>query len=295
MDEIFELSDYITVMRDGKTISTGPVTEFNREDIIKMMVGREVSSVYPAVKPASKELALEVKGLTRKKTFQNVDLKLYKGEILGMAGLVGAGRTEIVQAICGLDPRESGDIFVEGKKINITDVRSGIAAGITLATEDRRKYGVVMGRSIKENITLPSLYKFSTAGFIDKKTERAEAQKFFDKMRIKAIGLNTEAYTLSGGNQQKLVLAKWMMSNPKILILDEPTRGIDVGAKHEIYELMRDMAESGVAIIMISSELPELIGMSHRVYVVAGGKIAGELPKEDISQVNIMNLATGGK
>jgi ABC-type sugar transport system ATPase subunit len=295
MDEIFELSDYITVMRDGKTIETGPISQFNRENIIKMMVGREVSSVYPVVKPPSEEVVLEVKGLSRGKAFRDINFTLRKGEILGIAGLVGAGRTEIVQAVCGLDPRDSGDIFVQGKRVKITDVQSGIRAGITLATEDRRKYGVIMGRSIKENITLPNLYKFSIAGFLNKKIEISEALKFFDKMRIKALGLNTEAYTLSGGNQQKLVLAKWMMSNPKILILDEPTRGIDVGAKHEIYELMRDMAESGVGIIMISSELPELIGMSHRVYVVAEGRIAGELTKENINQVNIMNLATGGK
>jgi ABC-type sugar transport system ATPase subunit len=295
MDEIFELSDYITVMRDGKTIETGPIDQFNRDNIIRMMVGREVTSVYPVVKPPTEELALEVKGLSRGDTFRDINLKLYKGEILGIAGLVGAGRTEIVQAICGLDSRDRGDIFVEGKQVKITDVRSGIRAGITLATEDRRKYGVIMGRSIKENITLPNLYKFSTAGFLRKALERSEARVFFDKMRIKALGLNTEAYTLSGGNQQKLVLAKWMMSAPKILILDEPTRGIDVGAKHEIYELMRDMAESGVAVIMISSELPELIGMSHRIYVIAEGVIAGELRKEEISQINIMNLATGGK
>jgi ABC-type sugar transport system ATPase subunit len=295
MDEIFELSDCITVMRDGKTIRTGPVAEFDRDNIIRMIVGREIASVYPAVKPPEKEIVLDVQGLCRGKTFQDVNIKLYKGEILGIAGLVGAGRTEIVQAICGLDLRDKGDIFVEGRQVKITDVQSGIRAGITLATEDRRKFGVVMGFSIKHNITLPNLYQFLRFIFIDKRHERTEAQKYFEKMRIKAISLNTEAYTLSGGNQQKLVLAKWMMSKPKILILDEPTRGIDVGAKYEIYELMRDMAESGAAIIMISSELPELIGMSHRVYVVAEGRIAGELPKEAVSQVNIMNLATGGK
>ena len=295
MDEIFELSDFITVMRDGKTIRTGPVAEFDRDNIIRAMVGRDVSSVYPPVKPPLKEIALEVKGLSRRNTFEDVDFKLYKGEILGIAGLVGAGRTEIVQAVSGLDPRDKGDVFVEGKQVQISGTQSGINAGITLATEDRRKFGVVMGASVKENITLPNLRQFLKFIFIDKKQEKAEAQKYFDKMRIKAIGLNTAAYTLSGGNQQKLVLAKWMMSRPKILILDEPTRGIDVGAKHEIYELMRDMAESGVAIIMISSELPELIGMSHRVYVVAEGRIAGELSRDAISQVNIMNLATGGK
>lgn len=295
MDEIFELSDYVTIMRDGKTIRTGLITEFDRDNVIRAMVGRDISSVYPPVKPPLKEIALEVKGLSRGKTFRDVSFKLYKGEILGIAGLVGAGRTEIVQAITGLDPRDRGDIFVEAKQVHITDTQSGINAGITLATEDRRKFGVVMGASVKENITLPNLRRFLKFIFIDKKAEKAAAQKYFDRMRIKAIGLNTAAYTLSGGNQQKLVLAKWMMSRPRILILDEPTRGIDVGAKYEIYELMRDMAENGVAIIMISSELPELIGMSHRVYVVAEGRIAGELHKEEISQVNIMNLATGGK
>jgi ABC-type sugar transport system ATPase subunit len=282
-------------MRDGKTIRTGSVAEFDRDNIIRAMVGRDITSVYPHVKPPQGEIALDVRGLSRGKIFENVSFKLYKGEILGIAGLVGSGRTEIVQAISGLDRRDSGEILVDGRQVNITDTQSSIGAGITLATEDRRKFGIVPGASVKENITLPNLQQFLRFIFIDKKTEKAGAQKFFEKMRIKAIGLNTAAYTLSGGNQPKLVLAKWMMSRPKILILDEPTRGIDVGAKHEIYELMRDMAESGVAIIMISSELPELISMSHRVYVVAEGRIAGELQKQDISQLNIMNLATGGK
>ena len=211
-----------------------------------------------------------------------------------MAGLVGAGRTETVRAICGLDPFESGELILDGKTYTSMTVKEAINNGLVMATEDRRKYGIIPCRSIKENISLPNLKNLSRAGFLNKKKEKEEVQDYFKRLRIKANSMNVDAYTLSGGNQQKLVLAKWLMSNPKVLILDEPTRGIDVGAKYEIYELMNEMAEAGMAVLMISSELPELIGMCKRIYVMAEGEIKGELENEDISQVSVMQLATGG-
>ena len=212
-----------------------------------------------------------------------------------MAGLVGAGRTETVRAICGLDPFESGELILDGKTYTSMTVKEAIDNGLVMATEDRRKYGIIPCRSIKENISLPNLKNLSRAGFLNKKKEKEQVQDYFKRLRIKANSMNVDAYTLSGGNQQKLVLAKWLMSNPKVLILDEPTRGIDVGAKYEIYELMNEMAETGMAVLMISSELPELIGMCKRIYVMAEGEIKGELENEDISQVSVMHLATGGQ
>ena len=294
MEEVFELSDYITIMRDGHSIQTGPISEFDEKKVISAMVGREVENIYPVKKGEPGKVLLEVKDLNAGRTTRNINLKLRAGEIVGMAGLVGAGRTETVRAICGLDPFESGELVLDGKTYTSMTVKEAINNGLVMATEDRRKYGIIPCRSIKENISLPNLKSLCKAGFLNKKKEKEQVQDYFKRLRIKANSMNVDAYTLSGGNQQKLVLAKWLMSNPKVLILDEPTRGIDVGAKYEIYELMNEMAEAGMAVLMISSELPELIGMCKRIYVMAEGEIKGELENEDISQVSVMQLATGG-
>ena len=259
------------------------------------MVGREVSNLYPDAKGTPGEVLLEVKGLNAGPKTRNVSLKLRAGEIVGMAGLVGAGRTETVRAIGGMDPIESGEIILEGKTYTSMAIGQAIENGLVMATEDRRKYGIIPCRSIKENISLSSLKSLCRAGFINRKKEKMKVQTYFDRLRIKANNMNVEALTLSGGNQQKLVLAKWMMVNPKVMILDEPTRGIDVGAKYEIYELMTEMAAAGMAVLMISSELPELLGMCKRIYVMAEGEIKGELKDDEISQVSVMRLATGGK
>lgn len=295
MEEIFRLSDYVTIMRDGKSIQTGPISDFDEVKVITAMVGREVSNLYPDAKGTPGEMLLEVKGLNAGPKTRNVSLKLRAGEIVGMAGLVGAGRTETVRAICGMDPIESGEIILEGKTYTSMAIGQAIENGLVMATEDRRKYGIIPCRSIKENISLPSLKSLCRAGFINRKKEKMKVQTYFDRLRIKANNMNVEALTLSGGNQQKLVLAKWMMVNPKVMILDEPTRGIDVGAKYEIYELMTEMAAAGMAVLMISSELPELLGMCKRIYVMAEGEIKGELKDDEISQVSVMRLATGGK
>ena len=241
------------------------------------------------------KVLLEVKDMNAGRTSRHISLNLRAGEIVGMAGLVGAGRTETVRAICGLEPFESGEIILDGRTYTGMTVNQAIENGLVMATEDRRKYGIIPCRSIKENISLPNLKELCRSGFINQKKEQGLVQAYFERLRIKANSMNVDAFTLSGGNQQKLVLAKWLMSNPKVLILDEPTRGIDVGAKYEIYELMNEMAEAGMAVLMISSELPELIGMCRRIYVMAEGEIKGELKNEEISQVSIMRLATGGE
>ena len=295
MDEVFELSDDVTIMRDGKFVGTYPIAEVNRDEIIAMMVGRTVENIYPERDTPIGDILFEVNELCCGKLYQNVSFHVKKGEIVGFAGLVGAGRTEIMRAIAGLDPYDSGDIFLEKKKINPKSVTNAVDAGIMMATEDRRRYGLIPIRSIKENITLAGLKKLCKGPFINKKRENKEAMVYFNRMRVKAPSLNTPTYTLSGGNQQKAVLAKWMMANPKVFIMDEPTRGIDVGAKFEIYNLMNEMIREGMSIIMISSELPELLGMCDRIYIVCEGRINGEIAREEFTQERIMNLATGGK
>ncbi len=295
MEEVFNLSDYVTIMRDGKTIKTAPISEFTEHDVICMMVGREVSSIYPQRDVKLGPDVLKVTSLNKKGVFQDVNIHVQAGEIVGFAGLVGAGRTEIVRAVCGMDPYDSGEIEVDGKKLTPVTIKNAIDHGLVMASEDRRKDGIIGTRSIKENISLPNLSELSNAGFVDKKKEKAAVQVFFDRLRVKANSLNVPSYTLSGGNQQKIVLARWMMAKPKVLVLDEPTRGIDVGAKHEIYEIMNEMANQGMGVIMISSELPELLGMCKRIYVVAEGRIAGELKGGEITQERVMAYATGGK
>ena len=292
MEEIFRLSDYVTIMRDGRSIKTAPVSEFSERDVISMMVGREVSNLYPQHQEHLGGDVLKVSDLSGGR-FQNVSFHVRAGEIVGFAGLVGAGRTEIVRAACGFDPVSGGTVTICGEELRPLNIKNAIGHG--LASEDRRKYGIVGSRSIKENVSLPNLQILSKGGFIQHGKERGAVKVFFDRLRIKANSLNVPAYTLSGGNQQKVVLAKWMMASPKVLILDEPTRGIDVGAKYEIYEIMNEMAAAGMGVVMISSELPELLGMCKRVYVVAEGRIAGELTGSELTQEKVMAYATGGK
>ena len=295
MEEVFRLSDYITIMRDGHSIKTGPVSEFDEKAVISMMVGREIDSIYPERDEKPGGIVLDVKGL-RGAAFHDISFNVRAGEIIGFAGLVGAGRSEIVSAIFGLDPYSEGEITLEGKPFAVRgNIRKAIDSGIVMATEDRRKFGLIPTRPIKENISLPYLKMFSRFGLLRLKEEWTETKKYFDRLRVRALGLNTVVSTLSGGNQQKVILAKWLLSKPKVLIMDEPTRGIDVGAKHEIYEIMNELADEGVAIIMISSELPELIGMCKRIYVVADGQINGMLKGDEITQESVMTYATGGK
>jgi inositol transport system ATP-binding protein len=294
LDEIFRIADYISVFRDGKHIKTGLAGEFDKNKIIALMVGRELTNIYPKeTVPIGSEL-MRVEGLGREGIFENISFSVRKGEILGVSGLMGAGRTEIVRAIFGIDPKSSGKIVVEGKEVAIKNVSDAIEHGIVMLSENRRKYGFIPVGSVKENISLVALKYFFKSKLVKHKKEKETAQRMIAMLTIKTPTLDTMITNLSGGNQQKVVLAKWLLAKPKVLILDEPTRGIDVGAKFEIYKIMCNLAREGVAIIMISSELPELIGMSDRIIVISGGKLTGELNREEATQVKIMEYATRG-
>jgi inositol transport system ATP-binding protein len=296
MDEIFRIADWITVMRDGRHIRTAPKEEYTPESLVKLMVGRELSNVYPKETVPVGEPVLEVEHMTSARSgVTDISLTVRAGEIVGLAGLMGAGRTETVRTIFGLEPMDSGTIRVQGREVRIRRVADAVDCGIAMASEDRRRFGLVLCRSILENISHASLGSVSTRGFIRRREEGREVARQFEQLRVKATGPDVAVRTLSGGNQQKVVLAKWMMARPKLLILDEPTRGIDVGAKYEIYKLMTELARSGIGIIMISSELPEFIGMCDRAYTMFEGRITGELAREEMTQENIVMLSTGGK
>lgn len=295
MEEIFKIADRISVMRDGEYIGTKAVSETNRAELINMMVGRTLNEQFPTIEKEIGEIVLKVKNISTNALLKNVSLVLRKGEILGLAGLVGAGRTEIARAIYGADAISSGEIIINGKKAHITKPADGIKNGIALIPEDRKKHGVLLGMSIRDNISFISIKDISKATIVDIKTDRELAQNFVEKLRIKTPGIEQLSKNLSGGNQQKVVLAKSLAGNSNIIIFDEPTRGIDVGAKQEIYTLMNELVKEGMAIIMISSEMPELLGMSDRIMVMHEGKITGELAKDEATQEKILELASGDK
>lgn len=293
MDEIFRIADEISILRDGCIVETRAKDDFDIQSVINMMVGRELAGDYPKEHLAQDELLLDVKNFSGPSGFTDVNFHVKKGEIVGFAGLVGAGRTEVVRALFGLDPHSSGSIELHSKEIKIKKVQDSIKNGIVMLSEDRRRYGLVLIRDVKENVTLSSLGKFFNGGTLSVSRERNEVEKVCESMRIKTPSIDTQVSTLSGGNQQKIVLGKWMMQNPELLILDEPTRGIDVGAKYEIYKLMTDLVRKGKSIVMVSSELPELLGMCDRIYVMDGGEISGELERDNFSQETIMKYAMG--
>ena len=296
MEEVFELSDYITVIRDGEVIDSRPTSEFDHATVIKMMVGREMSQTYPKETVPIGEVCLEVKDLVLNDKIRDIDLYCRKGEIVGISGMVGAGRTEVSRAIAGLDKYRSGQIFVDGTEVKIRSVRDAIKNGIVTVTEDRRRSGFIGLRSILQNIALPNLDSFEVGKvFVNRRAEREKTTEMARSLNVKAPSVDTLMYTLSGGNQQKAILAKWMLRNPKIFIMDEPTRGIDVGAKYEIYKLITNMIKSGMAVIMISSELSELLGMCDRIYVMSAGRLMGEVQREQFSSETIMALASGGQ
>jgi len=295
MDEIFKIADMVTVFRDGKWVDTKPIEELNINKIISMMVGRELNQIFPKEKVPIGETVLEVKNLTKKGVFSDVSFSIRKGEILGVAGLMGAGRSEVMNAIFGIDRFDRGEIYIDGKKVDITCPRDAIANGIGMVTEDRKLFGLVLCRSVLENITYASLDELSNWIFTNKKNEVNASE-----MMIKTLSIRTPSYkqkvgSLSGGNQQKVVLANWLLTKPKILILDEPTRGIDVGAKAEIHKLMSQFAKEGMAIIMVSSELPEILGMSDNIMVMHEGQVKGMLSKDEATQEKILHYAMGGK
>ena len=300
MEEIFKIADRLTVMRDGQYIGTVRAAETTKDEIIKMMVGRDMSEQYPKDPTEKGEVALEVKELSYtppegsfRRSLKNISLYVRHGEVLGIAGLAGAGRSEFFECLAGVHHGETeGHIYIEGKEVSIKTPSDAIKAGISFATEDRKGTGLVLSRSIGENMSLPLLKKFSPMFFMKTSEEKNIWQKQMETLRIKAPGAKTPASSLSGGNQQKVVLAKWLMTEPKILLLDEPTRGIDVGAKAEIYQLINNLAKQGMAIIVLSSELPEVIGISDRIVTFCEGELTGEFLQKDATQEKLLESAT---
>lgn len=292
MDEIFRIADDITVIRDGKSIISGPAESFDEDSIITHMVGRSIDNVYPKEIVPIGDIAFEAKNLCSKEMFQDVSFHVRKGEIVGMAGLVGAGRSEVCRAIFGLDPLDSGEITLCGKKYVPKDVTHAIKNKILMITEDRKKEGIIGVRSCRENITISS-HRLEKGVFINLKKEVQDAVRMSDMLKVRFAGIETPIGSLSGGNQQKVLLARWLMLDSDLLILDEPTRGIDVGAKLEIYNIMTDLAKKGYAILMISSEMPELLGMCDRIYIMSQGYMKGCLDRDEFDQERIMQMATG--
>lgn len=295
MEEIFAICDRITVMRDGKTVDTKAIPATNFDEVVRKMVGRELTDRFPTRNHSLGETVLQVKGLTKKDSFENINFSVCAGEIVGVSGLMGAGRTEIMRTIFGLDSSDSGEIWINGKKVQIKTPVQAVKLGIGFITEDRKDEGLILDFSIKDNIVLPTLASFAPKGIIREKSETDFVNMLIKRLTVKTKSKDIAVGRLSGGNQQKVVIAKWVGIGPKLLILDEPTRGVDVGAKREIYQLMNELTERGVAIIMVSSELPEILGMSDRILVVHEGKVNGELLKENATQEKIMTLATGGQ
>jgi ribose transport system ATP-binding protein len=294
MDEIAQIGTTITVLRDGRRIGTVKVGEVDVDVLIRMIVGRELSEKFPPRRTEIGDVVLKVNSVSRTQILHNISFELHQGEILGVAGLVGAGRTELVRAIFGVDQIDNGEIEISGQKVRIASAEQAKKLGLALLPEDRKSQGIVGCLSVKENISLAALERFSTRGVLNLKREAEAAQLYKSRLRIKTPHLNTEIASLSGGNQQKVILARWLATRAKIFIFDEPTRGIDVGAKTEIYQLMNELVAQGVAILMVSSELPEIMGMSDRVLVMRRGEIVGVFDKTEMTDERILNAAFYG-
>ncbi|WP_199425824.1 xylose ABC transporter ATP-binding protein [Thermaerobacillus caldiproteolyticus] len=302
LNEVMELADTVTVLRDGQTVSSDPIEELSEDKIITKMVGRELNELFPYEPRPIAETVLEVRNYsvinvdTGKKVIDDVSFVLRKGEILGISGLMGAGRTELFTSLFGgYKGKKQGTVFIDGKETIIRNPADAIKVGMAYVSEDRKKYGLVLGMDIIKNSTLVALRKLTKLNIIDHALEIKSAEEITKRMKLKTPDLEVKVSQLSGGNQQKVVLSKWLLNSPKILILDEPTRGIDVGAKYEIYKIINELARQGVGIILISSELPEVLGMSDRILVMSEGAIVGEFSREDATQEKIMACATGGK
>ena len=291
MKEIFQIADDIVVMRDGKWVTTLDASKTDTTEVVRHMVGRNIDNLFAKEEAEITDVAFEVEGISTKGFLKDVSFKVHKGEILGFAGLVGAGRSEVMRAIFGIDKKESGIIKVKGKEVEINNTVDALANNIGFLPEDRKEQALILNMTVRENITLACLKSLSKLNFLDKKREVDVSNKFIDQMRIKTPGMEQRVKNLSGGNQQKVAISKWLATDSHILILDEPTRGIDVGSKKEIHLLMSQLAKQGVAIIMISSELPEILGMSDRIVVMHEGRVKGELMRKDASQENIMQMA----
>ena len=294
MDEVFRISDDITVFRDGKHVGSYPAKELDRDKLIKLMVGRELTDLFPKEEAEIGEVVLSVKGLNRGAVVKDVSFELHRGEILGLAGLMGAGRTEVLETIFGIEKADSGEVVLNGKTLRIKQPSDAIRAGMALLTEDRKLNGIMGVLSVRDNITAAALPRYSPRGVLRVGEMRKDSEDQREKLRIKTPSLSQLIKNLSGGNQQKALISRWLLTVPDVLMIDEPTRGIDVGAKSEIHRLMSMLAQEGKAIIMVSSELPEVLGMSDRILVMHEGRISGELSREEANQESVMHLATGG-
>lgn len=290
LEEIFRLCDAITVIRDGETITELDPKTCSENDIISNMVGRELTMLFPEKLPPTQEIVLEIKNLSTANLLKNINMNVKKGEIVGLAGLVGSGRTEIARCIFGIDKMKTGSIYKSGQRIKMKHPAEAIQKGIGMVPESRKEQGAILTRPIRENITLANLDKGSRLGFIFKKLETALSETLKKSLQIKLGTIEDPISSLSGGNQQKVVIAKWLNTNCDVLILDEPTRGVDVGAKAEIYSVIKDLTVMGYAVIVISSEMPEIIGLCHRTYTMCDGEMTGELVGNDMTEQNIMRL-----
>jgi ribose transport system ATP-binding protein len=293
LDEVFQICDRGTVLRDGEYIDTVELARVTEDDIIRLMVGRNLDQQYPKVSAQRGDEALRVEGLNREGVLHDISFTAYTGEILGIAGLVGAGRTELMRAVFGADPINSGRVYIFGKETTVKSPQVAIRAGVGLLPEDRKQQGLVLMLSVLHNISMASLDRLTSNLLLRLGDERKQAGGFVDKLRIMTPSVNQQVQYLSGGNQQKVVLAKWLASQSKVLIFDEPTRGIDVGAKVEVYNLMNNLVENGVAVVMVSSEMPELLGMSDRILVMHEGRIAAELSRQEATQEKVLAAAMG--
>ncbi len=293
MEEILQICDEITVMRDGANVATAPASELSMEKIIRLMVGRDLSQRFPPKSKPQEQTVLELQGISSRYTkVKDVSLTVKKGEIVGLAGLAGAGRSELLENIFGISERSGGEILVHGKPVSNRTPRQAISSGFALLTEERRATGIFGILDITENTTISALGRYRRAGvLLSERRRRADTDGVIDNLRVKTASRSTQIRTLSGGNQQKVILGRWLLTGPEILLLDEPTRGIDVGAKYEIYQLMQQLASQGKAILMVSSELPELLGVCNRIYVMSGGEVTGVVEGSTASQEQIMTLA----
>jgi rhamnose transport system ATP-binding protein len=292
-DEVFDLCDRITVMRDGQWVSTDATAELTVDQVVRRMVGREVASLFPKIDVEPGEVLLEVRGMTRLGVFADVSFDVRAGEIVALAGLVGAGRSEVVRAVFGVDAYDSGSVRVLGRELRKGSPAAAMSAGLALVPEDRRQQGLVMELSVERNATLTRRWKLAKFGLLSARGERATAADWAKRMQVKAGKLSDPVSTLSGGNQQKVVLAKWLSTDPRVLIVDEPTRGIDVGTKSEVHRLLSQLAADGMAVVMVSSELPEVLGMADRVLVMHEGRLVDDIPRARADEDSVMLAATG--
>ncbi len=292
MEEILRISDEVTIMRDGKWIATKPASELTMNEIIKLMVGRELTNRYPPKDNVIGDVLLKVENLSGEYTdLRDVSFEANRGEILGVAGLDGSGRTELLEQIFGITTRRSGKIFLDGKEVRNKTPQESIKNGFAFLTEERRATGIFGILNIRENTTISSLKKYQSGPFLSKRKMKDTTDKYINSLRIKTPNQETKINSLSGGNQQKVILARWLLTDPTVLLLDEPTRGIDVGAKYEIYQLILDLAKKGKTVIMVSSEMPELLGVCDKILVMSGGRLSGEVDARTTNQEEIMTLA----